>query len=174
MFSLRDYMSGLSAFFLFDITGLVQACSLLSLFCLQDKENDLCAANVKVQQLEAELQDLSSQESKDEASLAKVKKQLRDIEAKVKDQEEELDEQAGTIQMLEQVKVSLTVAKAYMTCRKPSFVHLCCILLPGPHHILRPSCGLRWRWRGSGRPTPKRLRAKMKRWRRLDIPAVRR
>lgn len=32
-----------------------------------------------------------------------VKKQLRDLEAKVKDQEEELDEQAGTIQMLEQV-----------------------------------------------------------------------
>lgn len=53
--------------------------------------------------MEAELQDLNSQETKDEASLAKVKKQLRDLEAKVKDQEEELDEQAGTIQMLEQV-----------------------------------------------------------------------
>lgn len=60
---------------------------------------------MKVQQLEAELQDLSSQESKDEASLAKVKKQLRDLEAKVKDQEEELDEQAGSIQMLEQVQM---------------------------------------------------------------------
>lgn len=59
---------------------------------------------MKLQQLEAELQDLSSQESKDEASLAKVKKQLRDLEAKAKDQEEELDEQAGSIQMLEQVK----------------------------------------------------------------------
>jgi len=32
-----------------------------------------------------------------------IRKQLRDMEAKVKDQEEELDEQAGTIQMLEQV-----------------------------------------------------------------------
>lgn len=63
--------------------------------------------NTKVQQLEAELQDLSSQESKDEASLAKVKKQLRDLEAKVKDQEEELDEQAGSIQMLEQVHVGI-------------------------------------------------------------------
>lgn len=62
---------------------------------------------MKVQQLEAELQDLSSQESKDEASLAKVKKQLRDLEAKVKDQEEELDEQAGSIQMLEQVRVGI-------------------------------------------------------------------
>lgn len=74
------------------------------LFRLQDKDTELCTANMKVQQLEAELQDLSSQESKDEASLAKVKKQLRDLEAKVKDQEEELDEQAGTIQMLEQVQ----------------------------------------------------------------------
>lgn len=62
---------------------------------------------MKVQQLEAELQDLSSQESKDEASLAKVKKQLRDLEAKVKDQEEELDEQAGSIQMLEQVQAGI-------------------------------------------------------------------
>ncbi|XP_019714468.1 unconventional myosin-XVIIIa-like isoform X2 [Hippocampus comes] len=74
---------------------------------LQEKDADLCTANMKVQQLEAELQDLSSQESKDEASLAKVKKQLRDLEAKVKDQEEELDEQAGTIQMLEQAKLRL-------------------------------------------------------------------
>ncbi|XP_070699593.1 unconventional myosin-XVIIIa-like [Pempheris klunzingeri] len=74
---------------------------------LQDKDVELCAANMKVQQLEAELKDLSSQESKDEASLAKVKKQLRDLEAKVKDQEEELDEQAGTIQMLEQAKLRL-------------------------------------------------------------------
>ncbi|XP_056140600.1 unconventional myosin-XVIIIa-like [Lampris incognitus] len=74
---------------------------------LQDKDSELCAANMKLQQLEAELQDLSSQESKDEASLAKVKKQLRDLEAKVKDQEEELDEQAGTIQMLEQAKLRL-------------------------------------------------------------------
>ncbi|KAM8835403.1 unconventional myosin-XVIIIa-like isoform 2-T2 [Synchiropus picturatus] len=74
---------------------------------LQEKDGDLCAASVKVQQLEAELQDLSSQESKDEASLAKLKKQIRDLEAKVKDQEEELDEQAGTIQMLEQAKLRL-------------------------------------------------------------------
>nr|XP_019941639.1 PREDICTED: unconventional myosin-XVIIIa-like isoform X2 [Paralichthys olivaceus] len=74
---------------------------------LQDKDGELCATNMRVQQLEAELQDVSSQESKDEASLAKVKKQLRDLEAKVKDQEEELDEQAGTIQMLEQTKLRL-------------------------------------------------------------------
>ncbi|XP_062393325.1 unconventional myosin-XVIIIa [Sardina pilchardus] len=74
---------------------------------LQDKDMELCATSLKVEQLEAELQDLTSQESKDEASLAKIKKQLRDLEAKVKDQEEELDEQAGTIQMLEQAKLRL-------------------------------------------------------------------
>ncbi|KAK7882718.1 hypothetical protein WMY93_028892 [Mugilogobius chulae] len=74
---------------------------------LEDKDVEVCAVNVKLDQLEVELQDLNSQESKDEASLAKVKKQLRDLEAKVKDQEEELDEQAGTIQMLEQAKLRL-------------------------------------------------------------------
>ncbi|XP_060901577.1 unconventional myosin-XVIIIa isoform X5 [Labrus mixtus] len=74
---------------------------------LEDKDLEVCAVNLKVDQLEAELQDLNSQEYKDEASLAKVRKQLRDIEAKVKDQEEELDEQAGTIQMLEQAKLRL-------------------------------------------------------------------
>ncbi|XP_045080293.1 unconventional myosin-XVIIIa isoform X3 [Coregonus clupeaformis] len=74
---------------------------------LQDKDMDLCAVQLKVEQLDAELQDLTSQESKDEASLSKTKKTLRDLEAKVKDQEEELDEQAGTIQMLEQAKLRL-------------------------------------------------------------------
>lgn len=82
----------------------VQMCTLSSAAPpLQDKDMEVSTANLKLQQLEAEVQDLSSQESKDEASLAKVKKQLRDLEAKVKDQEEELDEQAGSIQMLEQV-----------------------------------------------------------------------
>lgn len=35
---------------------------------------------------------------------------MRDLEAKVKDQEEELDEQAGTIQMLEQVEFTCAPA----------------------------------------------------------------
>ncbi|XP_025911069.1 unconventional myosin-XVIIIa isoform X2 [Apteryx rowi] len=74
---------------------------------LEDRDSDIAGLTQKVEALEAELQDISSQESKDEASLAKVKKQLRDLEAKAKDQEEELDEQAGTIQMLEQAKLRL-------------------------------------------------------------------
>lgn len=43
---------------------------------LQDKDLEVCAVNLKVDQLEAELQDLNSQESKDEASLAKVFKNV--------------------------------------------------------------------------------------------------
>ncbi|XP_076399050.1 unconventional myosin-XVIIIa isoform X11 [Peromyscus maniculatus bairdii] len=74
---------------------------------LEEKDMDIAGFTQKVVSLEAELQDISSQETKDEASLAKVKKQLRDLEAKVKDQEEELDEQAGSIQMLEQAKLRL-------------------------------------------------------------------
>ncbi|XP_078536201.1 unconventional myosin-XVIIIa isoform X13 [Lissotriton helveticus] len=74
---------------------------------LEDKDSEIQALTQKVEQVEVELQDASSQESKDEASHAKVKKQLRDLEAKVKDQEEELDEQAGSIQMLEQAKLRL-------------------------------------------------------------------
>lgn len=42
-----------------------------------------------------------------------MRKQLRDMEAKVKDQEEELDEQAGNIQMLEQVRPSITLVKMW-------------------------------------------------------------
>lgn len=82
---------------------------------------------MKVQQLEAELHDLSSQESKDEASLAKVKKQLRDLEAKVKDQEEELDEQAGTIQMLEQVNFNCVNSKK--TCCLRRYHHIVYVCL---------------------------------------------
>ncbi|XP_052611847.1 unconventional myosin-XVIIIa isoform X11 [Peromyscus californicus insignis] len=74
---------------------------------MEEKDMDIAGFTQKVVSLEAELQDISSQETKDEASLAKVKKQLRDLEAKVKDQEEELDEQAGSIQMLEQAKLRL-------------------------------------------------------------------
>uniref|UniRef100_A0A8C9WKU3 Myosin XVIIIAa n=1 Tax=Scleropages formosus TaxID=113540 RepID=A0A8C9WKU3_SCLFO len=77
------------------------------LFSLRQQLQVSGFTRLKVEQLEVELQDLSSQESKDEASLVKVKKQLRDLQMKVKDQEEELDEQAGTIQTLEQAKLRL-------------------------------------------------------------------
>ncbi|CAL8281713.1 unnamed protein product [Arctogadus glacialis] len=74
---------------------------------IQDKEAELSEVSAAQKLLEVELGDLTSQESRDEASQSRAKKQLRDLEAKVKDQEEELDEQAGTIQMLEQAKLRL-------------------------------------------------------------------
>lgn len=90
-------------------------------FLSQEKDSNIANFTQKVESLEAELQDLSSQESKDEASLAKVRKQLRDLEAKVKDQEEELDEQAGTIQMLEQVRLRRGSAHCLQTLALPVF-----------------------------------------------------
>ena len=42
--------------------------------------------------------------SKEVMEVANIKKKKRELEAKIQDQEEELDDQAGQIQMLEQVK----------------------------------------------------------------------
>uniref|UniRef100_UPI00358EC0ED unconventional myosin-XVIIIa isoform X3 n=1 Tax=Myxine glutinosa TaxID=7769 RepID=UPI00358EC0ED len=72
---------------------------------LEDKDVELAVVTQKLERVESELESFSSQESKDEASITKLKKQLRTLEAKTTDQEEELDEQAGTIQMLEQAKL---------------------------------------------------------------------
>ncbi|KAG7281406.1 hypothetical protein CRUP_029855 [Coryphaenoides rupestris] len=58
----------------------------------QLEDLELCAVNLKLEHLDADMQDLNSQESRTNP-LAKVRKQIRDIEAKAKDQEEELDEQ---------------------------------------------------------------------------------
>lgn len=97
-------------------------CALQTFFLpSQEKDSNIANLTQKVESLEAELQDLSSQESKDEASLAKVRKQLRDLEAKVKDQEEELDEQAGTIQMLEQVRPGRGSAPCLQALALPVF-----------------------------------------------------
>jgi chromosome segregation ATPase len=100
---------------------------------------ELCAIQLKVEHLEAELKDLSSQESKDESSLSKTKKTFRDLEAKVKDQEEELDEQAGTIQMLEQVKEVKRgrIQSLYRSCLSRTVYFCVCV---------RPSYVWRWGW----------------------------
>ncbi|CAB1349146.1 unnamed protein product [Coregonus sp. 'balchen'] len=45
---------------------------------LEDKDLEMCAQNVKLEQLEVELLDLSSQETKDEASLSKIEVQLEE------------------------------------------------------------------------------------------------
>ncbi|XP_075918590.1 unconventional myosin-XVIIIa-like isoform X2 [Petromyzon marinus] len=72
---------------------------------LEDKVFDITMLNEKVAQLENELLDVTTQGSHDEGSLASLRKQIRDLEAKVNDQEEELDDQAGKIQLLEQNKL---------------------------------------------------------------------
>lgn len=97
---------------------------------------EVSTANLKLQQLEAEVQDLSSQESKDEASLAKVKKQLRDLEAKVKDQEEELDEQAGSIQMLEQVLPSYSATEKHFPPREKLLTLICKVILTDCSYLI--------------------------------------
>ncbi|XP_078451908.1 unconventional myosin-XVIIIa [Lampetra planeri] len=72
---------------------------------LEDKVFDITMLNEKVAQLENELLDVTTQGSHDEGSVASLRKQIRDLEAKVNDQEEELDDQAGKIQLLEQNKL---------------------------------------------------------------------
>lgn len=60
-----------------------------------------------------------------------MRKQLRDMEAKVKDQEEELDEQAGNIQMLEQVLSSIISANPCTPGPNYSTVQAICTILTG-------------------------------------------
>jgi hypothetical protein len=56
----------------------------------------------KIERLTKELEDLSSL-NQDNQELMQLKRQKNELERKALDQEEELDEQAGTIQQLEQV-----------------------------------------------------------------------
>ncbi|CAB1348085.1 unnamed protein product [Coregonus sp. 'balchen'] len=59
---------------------------------LQDKDLEMCAQNVKLEQLEAELLDLSSQETKDEASLSKLKQIEVQLEEEYDDKQKVLRE----------------------------------------------------------------------------------
>ena len=56
----------------------------------------------KVGRLDRELNDLTSS-SKDDNAVMSLKRLKTELEAKIADQEEELDDQAGSIQQLEQV-----------------------------------------------------------------------
>lgn len=66
------------------------------------------------------------------SSVFQVKKQMRDLEAKVKDQEEELDEQAGTIQMLEQVHLHFLLLSETGSSSARRCSALSCFLTPPP------------------------------------------
>ncbi|XP_066294954.1 unconventional myosin-XVIIIa-like isoform X7 [Branchiostoma lanceolatum] len=74
---------------------------------LADREAEYDNLTVKAQRIEVELTEMSSAGSLDDKEVASLRHAKRDLEAKVKDQEEELDEQAGQIQMLEQAKLRL-------------------------------------------------------------------
>ncbi|XP_070572199.1 unconventional myosin-XVIIIa-like isoform X2 [Ptychodera flava] len=72
-----------------------------------DKKGEVYQLEDKVEQLQAELRDLTSRGGKDENEILELKRTIRELQIKVRDQEEELDDQAGTVQMLEQAKLRL-------------------------------------------------------------------
>ena len=57
----------------------------------------------KLQRLEKELHEISSAGNRDDKEVISLKRLKTELEAKLQEQEEELDEQAGVIQQLEQV-----------------------------------------------------------------------
>ena len=75
---------------------------------MQRIKGDYEIAAEKADRLDRELTDvtLSGSKAGDHEVMA-LKKSKNELEAKLKDQEEELDEQAGQIQQLEQVCVSI-------------------------------------------------------------------
>ena len=76
---------------------------------LKNVQMDYELATDKAKRVEAELLEMSSA-SKDDKDLLSIKRQKNELERKVQDQEEELDEQAGTVQQLEQAKLRLEMA----------------------------------------------------------------
>mgnify|MGYP000290691939 CR=1 FL=1 len=75
---------------------------------LQRLRGDVESGDTKLERLQKELgETLTSTGHKDEHELSALKRAKADLESKVIDQEEELDDQAGQIQQLEQTKVRL-------------------------------------------------------------------
>jgi len=70
-----------------------------------EKDDEISQLKRKVASLESEVSDAAS--SGTDTEILELKRQYRELEAKTADQEEELDEQAGTIQQLEQHKTRL-------------------------------------------------------------------
>ncbi|XP_072332857.1 unconventional myosin-XVIIIb-like isoform X2 [Scyliorhinus torazame] len=69
---------------------------------LQGKELEVTTLNQKAAELKVELGDLTSREPQGQETVAQIKKQLRHLEATTKQQSKENNEQAGTIEKLEQ------------------------------------------------------------------------
>ena len=79
--------------------------SFYRLKCLfQRLKGDVESQDAKYERLQKELgETLTASGMKDENEIANLKKAKTELESKVLDQEEELDDQAGQIQQLEQV-----------------------------------------------------------------------
>lgn len=60
----------------------------------------------KIEQQKVELEEMSSHGNKEVVEITTMKRQKRDLEAKIEDLEEELDDQAGQIQQLTQVRAA--------------------------------------------------------------------
>lgn len=75
-------------------------------FFLQRVKVDLDVATERANRLDRELMDVTLAGTKSgDSEIMSLKKAKNELDAKVKDQEEELDEQAGQIQQLEQVVI---------------------------------------------------------------------
>ncbi|XP_041455725.1 unconventional myosin-XVIIIa-like isoform X2 [Lytechinus variegatus] len=74
---------------------------------LEDLKLDMKVKEEKIDVLKSEMDDLSSHGSMEVKELTGLKRAKRDLETKLQDQEEELDDQAGQIQQLEQTKLRL-------------------------------------------------------------------
>ncbi|XP_030848216.1 unconventional myosin-XVIIIa isoform X3 [Strongylocentrotus purpuratus] len=74
---------------------------------LEDMKSEVKVTEVKIDTLKSEMEDLSSHGSTEVKEVAGLKRAKRDLETKLQDQEEELDDQAGQIQQLEQTKLRL-------------------------------------------------------------------
>eukprot|EP00794_Sanderia_malayensis_P013873 gene13873-15321_t len=77
---------------------------------LKEKDEELDRLQNELKKLQHEINDFAGVGKTGDSDVLTLKRDKRDLELKVQDQEEELDEQAGQIQMLEQAKLRLEMA----------------------------------------------------------------
>lgn len=74
---------------------------------LEEVQSEMKFKEDKIEQQKVELEEMSSHGNKEVVEITTMKRQKRDLEAKIEDLEEELDDQAGQIQQLTQTKLRL-------------------------------------------------------------------
>ncbi|XP_064424299.1 unconventional myosin-XVIIIb isoform X3 [Latimeria chalumnae] len=72
---------------------------------IEETESEMMMLHQQIAELKVQLKDLSSPESFSTNSVANLKKQLRELESTIKEQNDEISEQAGTIQQLKQMRL---------------------------------------------------------------------